>query len=445
MVIRLPAVPIKPLLKRMIARSLAAVHAGTSVRQAVRRDGETLTVGARRYDLRRYDRVVVAGAGKAAAPMAREVERILGHRLHGGLVIVKYRHKVPTRRIVVEEAGHPVPDRAGLRAAQKLHDLAASLSERDLLIVLLSGGASSLMPAPVKGLTLADKQQVTKQLLRCGADIQEINSVRKHLSTLKGGRLAELTKATVLTLILSDVLGDDLSSIASGPTAPDPTTYRDAVACLKRYRLWSIAPAAVRAHLTAGRRKQFADTPKPGAPLFRRVQHVIIGNNRLVLVALSRTAREAGFRTVLHSMTVTGEARVAGTAFGRLAKDILMKNAPVSKPCCILAGGETTVTVTGPGRGGRAQEFAVAAAKAIAGLPNVWVAAIGSDGTDGPTDAAGALVSGETLARARRLGVDLDDALKHNNTYAALKRLRCHITTGPTGTNVNDLYLLFVL
>ncbi len=445
MMIRLPASPITPLLKRMIARSLASVHAGTAVRQAVRKDGEILTVGSRRYDLRRYNRVAVVGAGKAAAPMAREIERILGRRLHRGLVIVKYRHKVPTKRIAVEEAGHPVPDRAGLLGAQNIRDLVASLTRRDLLIVLLSGGASSLLPAPVVGLTLADKQRVTKQLLRCGADIKEVNSVRKHLSTLKGGRLAQSTKATIITLILSDVLGDDLSAIASGPTAPDSTTYGDAIACLKRYKIWFSAPRSVRRHLNAGIRGRFVDTPKPGAALFRRVHHEIIGNNRLALSTLTRVAREAGLRTILHSLALTGEARVEGAKFGGLAHDFFIKNKLVSKPCCVVAGGETTVTVTGSGKGGRAQEFAVTAAKAIAGLPGVWVAAIGSDGTDGPTDAAGALVNGETLDRARRLGVDLARALRHNDTYGALKRLRCHITTGPTGTNVNDLYLLFVL
>ena len=445
MAIRIPAAPITPLLRRMITRSLAAVHAGTAVRRAVRRDGEILTVGSSRYDLRRYDRVAVVGAGKAAAQMAREMERLLGRRLHRGLVIVKHGHAIPTKRIVVEEAGHPVPDRAGLVATRRLRDLASSLSGRDLLIVLLSGGASSLLPAPVPGLTLADKQRVTRQLLRCGAGIAEINTVRKHLSMLKGGRLAESTKATVITLILSDVLGDDLSAIASGPTAPDPTTYGDAIAALHRCRIWSATPRSVRRQLRAGARGRFGETPKPGSGIFKRVQNIIVGNNQSALSALTSVARQAGFRTILHSARVTGEARVEGAKFGALARGLFGRGARASKPCCLVAGGETTVTVRGAGAGGRAQEFAVGAATAIAGLPDVWVAAIGSDGTDGPTDVAGALVSGGTRARAHRLGVDLDNALRRNDTFAALKRLRCHIKTGPTGTNVNDLYLLFVL
>ncbi|HLZ33475.1 MAG TPA: glycerate kinase [Nitrospira sp.] len=445
MAIQLPASPIRPLLRTMIRRALDSVHAGSALRRVVVKDGDMLTVGRRRYDLRRYERVVVVGAGKATAPMARAVEQVLGRRLHSGLVIVKYGHTVPTKRIRVEEAGHPIPDRAGQAAAERLRALVSSLNVRDLLIVLLSGGASSLMPAPVPGITLADKQLVTRQLLRCGATIGEMNTVRKHLSNLKGGRLAESTKATVITLILSDVLGDDLSSIASGPTAPDPTTYGEAVDCLKRYGIWVSTPKTVRVHLEQGSRGLLAETPKPRAPLFRRVHHRIIGNSQLALVAVTRAAREAGLRTVLYSPAMAGEARDVGFRFGALARGILAEKNPLARPCCIVAGGETTVTVKGNGKGGRAQEFSVAAAKAIAGLPNVWVAAIGTDGTDGPTDVAGALVSGETLVRARRRGVDLDSALARNDTYRALKALRSHIMTGPTGTNVNDLYLLFVL
>ncbi|HSB43429.1 MAG TPA: glycerate kinase [Nitrospira sp.] len=445
MAIQLPASPVSPLLGKMIRRALDAVNAGAALRRAVKKDGDVLTVGSRRYDLRHYERVVVIGAGKATASMARAMEQVLGSRLHSGFVIVKYGHAVPTTRIVVEEAAHPLPDRAGQLAAGRVHALASSLTRHDLLIVLLSGGASSLMPSPVRGVTLADKQRVTRQLLRSGASIGEVNSVRKHLSNLKGGRLAETTKATVVTLILSDVLGDDLSTIASGPTAPDPTTYRQAIDCLKRYHVWSSSPRAVQAHLEQGRRRHLSETPKPGSPVFRRVHHQIIGNSKLALAAVIRTAREAGLRTVMHSMTLAGESGVAGARFGKLARTLYAKRSSVSKSCCIVAGGETTVTVKGNGKGGRAQEFAVSAAKAIAGLPNVWVAAIGTDGTDGPTDVAGALVSGETLARAQRLGVDLDEALARNNTYPALRALRSHIITGPTGTNVNDLYLLLIL
>ena len=324
-----------------------------------------------------------------------------------------------------------------------MREIAAGLTAHDLLFVLLSGGASSLMPAPVPGLTLSDKQRVTNQLLRCGAGIAEINCVRKHLSTLKGGRLAALSGATIVTLVLSDVIGDDVSAIGSGPTAPDRTTYGDAVACLRRYGLWSSAPRAVCQYLENGAKGRLTETPKPGARLFRRIHHEIIGNNAIALAALTATARSAGWRTLMLP-PFTKEAREAGADMGTLARRIITQQSPVSNPCCVVAGGETTVTVKGSGKGGRAQEFAVAAAKAVAGLTGVYVAAVATDGSDGPTDAAGGLVSGDTWRRAGRMGMNLDATLISNDTYRALKRLKCHIITGPTGTNVNDLYLLFV-
>jgi glycerate 2-kinase len=442
---QIPPSPIRPLLKKLIVRGLTAVDARTAVGRAILRNGETLVIGRRRYDLRRYERVVVVGAGKATASMARAVEQRLGPRLHGGFVVVKHGHVVPTRRIVVAEADHPVPDRSGQRAAARLCAIAAELGRRDLLIVLLSGGASSLLPAPVAGVTLADKQRTTQELLRCGASIREINTVRKHLSRIKGGRLAELTEATVVTLILSDVLGDDLSAIASGPTVPDPTTYQDAVAIAKRHRIWRALPQRVRQHLNRGCQGFASETPKPGSSLFRRVHHHIVGNNAAAVTAVTSAAREAGLRTIMHTPALTGVARNEGQRFGALARNIVREGKPLQRPCCVVAGGETTVTVTGKGTGGRAQEFAAAAALEIAGLAKVWVVAIGTDGTDGPTDAAGAVVDGDTVARAQRLSVDLKGALKRHNTYPALKRLHQLIITGPTGTNVNDLYLLLVL
>ena len=442
---QIPPSPIRPLLRKLLTRGLAAVDASTAVCQAISRHGQELIIGRRRYDLRQYEQVVVAGAGKATAPMAQAIEQRLGPRLDGGLVVVKYGHGLPTKRIIVAEAGHPVPDQSGQRAAARLCAMAAELGQRDLLIVLLSGGASSLLPSPVPGVTLADKQRTTRELLRCGASIREINTVRKHLSYIKGGRLAELTKATVVTLILSDVLDDDLSAIASGPTTPDPTTYQEAKAVLKRYRIWGAVPQQIRRHLDRGCQGLVSETPKPGASLFRRVHHHIIGNNATAVTAVACAAREAGFRTLIHTPALTGEAREAGTQFGALAKKIVHDRKQLQGPYCLVAGGETTVTVTGKGTGGRAQEFAAAAALEISSLAKVWVVAIGTDGTDGPTDAAGAVVDGNTVARAQRLSVNLKGALKHHNTYPALKRLNQLITTGPTGTNVNDLYLIFVL
>jgi glycerate-2-kinase len=443
MLIRLPASRARPLLADMLRRALASVHGGDALRRRLRMSGNQLTIGRQRYDLGNYERLVVVGAGKASAAMAHAIEPVLGRHLEGGLVVVKHGHGVPTKRIAVVEAGHPLPDRAGVTASRRIKQLVTGLTARDLLIVLLSGGASSLMAAPVSGVTLAEKQRVTGQLLRCGAGIAEINTVRKHLSNLKGGRLAALSDATILTLILSDVIGDDLSAIGSGPTAPDPTTYSDAVKCLRRYGLWASVPPSVRRHLIRGVDKNLTETPKPGATLFRRVQHEIIGNNATALTSLTATARSAGLQTVRLPPYIN-EARNAGAQMGALARLILKGQRPWRRPCCLIAGGETTVTVTGSGKGGRAQEFALAAARAVAGLRGVYVAAVATDGTDGPTDAAGALVSGETWNRAKRIGLDLAAALSRNDSYRALKRLNCHITTGPTGTNVNDLYVLLV-
>lgn len=442
---QIPSSPIRPLLKKIISRGLAAADARAAVGRAISRDGAELVIGRHRYDLNRYERIVVVGAGKATAPMARAVEQRLGHRLNSGFIVVKQGHGLPMKRIVVAEASHPVPDQSGLSAAAKLCAMAAELGRRDLLIVLLSGGASSLLPAPVAGVTLADKQRTTEKLLRCGATIREINTVRKHLSRIKGGRLAELTEATVVTLILSDVLGDDLSAIASGPTVPDPTTYQDAVAILKRYHIWRAVPQRVRQHLDRGCQGLASETPKPGSSLFRLVRHHVVGNNATAVAAAASAAREAGFRTLVQKQAVTGEACEAGKRFGAMARTILGEGTPLQQPCCLVAGGETTVTITGSGTGGRAQEFAAAAALEIAGLAKVWVVAFGTDGTDGPTDAAGAVVDGDTVARAQRLKVDLKGSLKRHNTYPAFRKLGQHIVTGPTGTNVNDLYLLFVL
>lgn len=445
MQLRVPPSPVRPLLRKLIAAGLRAADPYHALLASVSLDGCSLRVGRRAYDLAHYDRVIAVGAGKASARMAQALERVLGARLEGGLVVVKTGHKVPTKRITIVEAGHPIPDHAGLQAAEQLRRLIHDLTSRDLVLVLLSGGASSLLPAPVPGVTLADKQRTTRLLLRSGATIQEMNMVRKHLSLLKGGGLAASTKAVMVTLILSDVIGDDLGSIGSGPTAPDPTTFADAVDVLHRHRIWRAVPATVRRHLLQGRQGAVPETLKPGSRRLHHVQHEIIGNNSGMLGAVMRVAGEAGLRPVLLSTALTGEAREAAKRFACLARSMAMGTDVLRRPSCVVAGGETTVRVTGRGKGGRAQEFATAAAFAIAGLQNVWLVAVGTDGTDGPTDVAGAVVTGETVARAKRIGVNLRSALRRHDTYSALKNLRCHIHTGPTGTNVNDLYLLLLL
>ncbi|MEC4891125.1 MAG: glycerate kinase [Nitrospira sp.] len=442
--LQIPASPARSVIARLIRAGLEASDPALVLPRIVRREGHILHVGRRRYDLRSFDRVVVVGAGKAAARMVQALERVVGPRLEGGLVVVKKGHRVPTRRVTVMEAGHPIPDRAGLKAAVELRKHVASCGARDLLFVVISGGASSLIPAPVPGVHLADKRRMTELLLRSGATIHDINIVRKHLSAIKGGRLAESTTATMVTLILSDVIGDDLASIGSGPTMPDPSSFQDAIAVLKRYRLWATAPDSIREYLARGRQGVVRETPKPGAR-FRRVQHEIIGNNAQALAAIEAAARQAGLRTVLFSTALVGEAAQEGEDFAALAERLASGKGMLRRPCCVVAGGEPTVTVTGHGKGGRAQEFAVAAARKIGGLPNIWIAAVGTDGTDGPTDVAGAVVSGGTLEQAKEKGISLRRALLAHDTYRALKSLKSHIVTGPTGTNVNDLYILLAL
>jgi glycerate 2-kinase len=445
MQLRLPPSPTRLLLERLITAGLEAADPYHALLKQVARDRRSLKVGRRAYDFSKIDRIIAVGAGKASARMAQALEAVLGTKLDDGLVIVKTGHTLPTKRIAVLEAAHPIPDRAGLDATQRLLRLTQQLTPRDLLIVLLSGGASSLLPAPVAGVTLADKQRTTRLLLRSGATINEMNVVRKHLSLIKGGGLTSSTHARIVTLLLSDVIGDDLGSIGSGPTAGDPSTFADAIRALQRYRSWQAVPAAVRRYLHQGRNGGRPETLKPGSRRLRHVQHHIIGNNRIMLEAVTCAAQTAGLRTKLVSTPITGEAQVAAKQLTALAKAIPEGHGTLKRPCCVVAGGETTVTVTGRGKGGRAQEFAASAALDIAGLPDTWVVALGTDGTDGPTDAAGALVSGETVPLAKTLGIDLRSALNRHNTYPALKALRAHIHTGPTGTNVNDLYLLLLL
>ena len=442
--LRLPPSSARPLLQELITAGLTAADPYQALLKHVALDRHSLTVGCRTYDLSHIDRVIAVGAGKASARMAQALEATLGTRLDDGLVIVKTSHTLATKQITVVEAGHPIPDRAGLRATQRLLRLIQHLTSRDLLIVLLSGGASSLLPAPVAGVTLADKQCTTRLLLRSGATINEINTVRKHLSLVKGGGLAASTRATIVTLLLSDVIGDDLGSIGSGPTTGDRSTFSDAIEVLQRYRSWHAVPAAVRRYLYRGQKGDAPETLKPGSRRLRSVQHHIIGNNRIMLEAVACAARQAGLHTKFVSHPIMGEARVAAKQLMDLAKAMTQRRS-LKRPCCVVAGGETTVTVTGRGKGGRAQEFAASAAFEMAGLPNTWVMALGTDGTDGPTDAAGAIVSGRTVARAKELGIDLRSSLNRHNTYPALKALRCHIHTGPTGTNVNDLYLVLML
>ena len=427
--------------------ALAAVEPGAAVQRHVRRRGNLLTIGGRDYDLAAFDRVWVVGGGKAATAMVAALHRILGARLHGGIAVTKFGYidtALDTGPVQVVEAGHPLPDDAGVRGARRMADLLRSATEHDLVLAVISGGGSALLPLPSTGLHLQDLQATTDLLLRAGATIVELNAVRKHLSQIKGGGLARLAgKASVVSLILSDVVGDPLDVIASGPTLPDPTTFDDALKVLERYDLDGQVPRAVRQHLEAGQRGEIPDTPKAESGLFARVHNLIVGSNRLAAEAAVREARAGGLDALLLSTFVEGEAREVALVAAALAKELVAHDRPVSRPACLVWGGETTVTVRGQGKGGRNQELALAAALSLEGLSNVVLVALGTDGTDGPTDAAGAVVTGETIARARALGLDPFAHLVDNDAYTFFRALGDLICTGPTGTNVNDLLFIF--
>lgn len=416
--------------------ALAAGEVAPLLGKTIHRRGDVLQVGDRAVDLSRIDRVLVLGCGKAGAAMARAVEDTLGDRISAGFVVVKDGHLAPTRVVVLAEAGHPVPDGRGVQAAARLLDLAAGAGAYDLVIFLVSGGGSALTPAPAPTVTLAEKQAVTRSLLEAGATIVELNAVRKHLSRFKGGQLARAAApAAVLTLVLSDVIGDPLDVIASGPTAPDPTTFAGAMDVLKARGLLADVPASVRQRLSAGARGEILETPKPGDPIFERVTHVVIGNNRLITTAAGECARALGYRSELLTRELQGEAR-------DMAKVLIARARALEPRACLIAAGETTVTVRGQGRGGRCQEFALAAALAIDGDDSLTVLAAGTDGTDGPTDAAGAVVDGSTVARGRQAGLDVRAALEDNDAYRVLRATGDLLITGPTNTNLLDLYLV---
>jgi hydroxypyruvate reductase len=429
----------------MFQAALRAADPEVAVGRALRRDGAVLRAGARRYDLTRFDRVWVLGAGKASAPMARAAEKILRSRVAGGLVTTKYGHGTALRRVAVHEAGHPVPDGAGVEGARRLAETAAAAGARDLVVFLISGGASALTPSPVPPITLAEKQQTTRLMLECGANIHEINTVRKHISAFKGGQLARLASpATVITLMLSDVIGDSIDVIGSGPTVPDASTYSDARAILDRFGLLERVPETVRARIEQGVAGAAEETPKCGDAAFTRTQNLIVGSNRLAVDAAAARAKELGYRTLVLSTFIEGETRDVARMHAAIAKEIDAAGRPLKRPACLISGGETTVTIRGGGKGGRNQEFVLAAAIDMAGMKKSVVLSGGTDGTDGPTDAAGAIATGETLARASAAGLNARDYLARNDSYNFFAPLGGLLLTGPTRTNVMDVHLVLL-
>ena len=424
---------------------LQAVAPCAAVKRCCRLDGETLTVGETPYDLGRFDRVFVCGAGKAGAAMAKAVEEILGERITSGIVTVKYGHLADLQRIRIQEAGHPVPDRNGYAGARTIYQLAAAADEKTLVICLISGGGSALLPLPVDGVTLEDKQETTRILLACGATIQEINALRKHLSVIKGGGLARAVyPATLITLILSDVVGDDLDSIASGPCVPDPKTFADCQQILEKYGIEEQVPPAVRRHIAAGVAGAVPETPKTGQAFFANTRNLIVGSNFEALLKARDKAAELGYNPLLLSSMIEGETRDMAAMHMAIAREIGLHGHPVPRPACLLSGGETTVRIAGTGKGGRNQEFVLAAALRMGGLRNVVVLSAGTDGSDGPTDAAGAFADETTVLRAAEAGLDPQAYLDDNDSYHFFDQLNDLYKTGPTNTNVMDLRIVLI-
>jgi len=424
---------------------LSAVAPGPAIRAHCRREGDRLHVGSRIYDLSRYEKIWIIGTGKAAAAMAQTLEDLLEDRVDSGLITVKYDHLEPLRTVRIIEAGHPVPDENGCTGARQILSIARAAGPHDLVFCVISGGGSALMPLPGEGLTLADKQATSKVLLSCGASIHDMNTIRKHLSAIKGGHLAAAVyPAELCTLILSDVVGDDLDIIASGPTVPDPGTFQMALAIVERYGIAKRLPEPVIHYLNRGAAGEIPDSPKQTASCFNRTHHLIVGSNRQCVQAARREAETRGYHALVLSSLMEGETRDVARVHGAMGREILATGNPVTSPACLISGGETTVTLKGNGQGGRNQEFALAAALDIENAREVVILSGGTDGTDGPTDAAGAIADGHTTTRAKAIGMDPWRHLVDNDAYPLFERLDDLLLTGPTNTNVMDLRLVLV-
>ncbi|MEW5909892.1 MAG: glycerate kinase [Thermodesulfobacteriota bacterium] len=429
----------------IFTRALETVEAGACVKKHLRRLGDRLIVGGKEYDLSAVRNCYVIGAGKASASMAQAVEEILGDRTLDGYIVVKYHHTRNLKQLALIEAGHPLPDENGYAGARKILKIVDNADKDDLVISLFSGGGSALLPLPPYGITLPEKQQTIEALLLCGADIREINTVRKHLSDLKGGRLAKrIYPARHIALMLSDVVGDPLDSIASGPTVPDPSTFQDSLDILTGYHLETRLPASVLKHLHDGASRRIEESPKPGDPEFERTQNLIVGSNRDAILLAKQEAGKRGYHPIVLSSLIQGDTREVSGMHTAILKEVFKTGNPAPPPVCIISGGETTVTVTGKGKGGRNQEFVLHAVPEIAGSDPAVVMSAGTDGTDGPTDAAGALADNRTLQRAREAGLDPDRFIKENNSYHFFKSLGDLIITGPTNTNVMDIRMILV-
>jgi hydroxypyruvate reductase len=416
------------------------------VRKKVSIHDSKLLVDKREYNLNNYENIYMVGGGKACAPMAKAMEDLLGDKIDNGIIVVKYDHGLPLKKIETVEASHPIPDENGKRGTSDILRLLSKTGEKDLIICLISGGGSALLVQPHKEITLQDIQATSAELLACGATIDEINTVRKHLSSIKGGQLAKAAyPSTLITLILSDVVGDPMDIISSGPTVPDESTFEDAYKITQKYSLEDKIPNSVYRFLRSGKMGEIEETPEHGNEIFDNTQNVIIGSNKIALEAAEKKAIDLGYNTIILSSLVEGESREVAKFFAAIAKEVSRTGTPVPKPACIIAGGETTVTIKGKGKGGRNQEFALSAAMEIEGCEGVVILSAGTDGTDGPTDATGAIVDFNTCKDARKkFRLSPEEFLSRNDSYNFFKKTGEHIITGPTMTNVMDIMVSLI-
>lgn len=426
----------------------AAVHSADpeeAVHASLRIKDDVLKVGDVDYFLARFRRVFVIGAGKASARMARALERILGPRLSGGMVITTRGQASRAGGVLVREGSHPLPDHDSLTATEELLEFVSDFDERDLVLCVISGGGSALLTRPVEGVSITDLERANHVMLESGMDINEINMVRKRLSVVKGGGLARMVHpATLVSLILSDVVGDKLETIASGPTVRDRATADEAIEALERHGVLDRMPEHVLKGMSAPARHPLLDGGAGDDEVFARVQNIIIGSNRIAVEAAAARAKRLGMSVMVLTSSLTGESREAAKFFGALAREVRRHGSPLEPPACLIAGGETTVTKRGEGKGGRCQEMALAVALELHDVPGAVFLAAGTDGVDGPTDAAGAIADSNTLKRALPAGLDPRKFLDENDSHSFFQNLDDLVKTGPTGTNVMDIHVLLV-
>lgn len=428
---------IKEKLAIIFNAAVAAVSPARALNSVLQLRGNELLAGDKIFSLA-GKKIFAVAAGKGAAPMAQALENLLGSKLSQGFAVVKYGHALPLKIFELAEASHPTPDEAGEKAARKLLNVAEKCGANDILLVLLTGGASALLSLPAQGITLADLAAATTTLLKAGADIGGLNTIRKHLSAISGGHLALAAQGQIICVIISDVIGDDLSIVASGPTTPDESTFADCLEIINRHHLENTLPPAVMAYLRAGAAGMRPETPKSGNPCFARVANILAASNAQALMAAATTAKDLGFAVLVEKTPMTGEARAVAKTFLGKAKKIAALLKPEDAPVCFLAGGETTVTVKGAGLGGRNQEMALAASLEIAENENICALFAGTDGTDGPTDAAGGYAMAG-INRAEALA-----SLANNDSYNFLRKTGNLFITGPTLTNVMDLAIILI-